>query len=65
MMDPQPVLCHTPDQTYMCLNHLGSPKKKTGCEPNQPRIVLTKPERGEKNTFSIPTRTTVEMKWGA
>ena len=61
----QPMFCHTPDQTYMWRKYWGSPRNRILSNPIDAIRLFTRPMDWPKNTFSIETKTTVEIKCGA
>lgn len=61
-MELNPMLCHTPDQTYMDLKNLASPMKLIRLPPNATMALLTMPVFIENISVMMETITTVEMK---
>ena len=57
--------CHTPDQTYRCLQYSFFAMKFTASPPKLLITVLMIPTLGDRNRINIPHMTMVEMKFGA
>ena len=62
MMALYPVNCHTPDQTYTCLNRPGSDINWICSRPMDLSIMFTGPKSTASRFIRMLTITVVEMK---
>ena len=65
MIAPNPAFCHSSDSTNSVGPHEGLAMKKIASPPSSLMNELITPMRGLRNTVSMLTTTTVDMKYGA
>jgi hypothetical protein len=63
MMLFHPQCCHTSEITYTDTN-VELPRKLTPVTPKNSATRVIRPDEGDRNTCSMPTITTIEMKCG-
>jgi len=63
--EENPMPCHIPDHTKICLHNDESAIKLIGSIPIIRSMVFTIPELGERKSNIMPAITTTDIKWGA